>query len=56
MDELHSESQADLTQRSQNAKQIIAEDSGYYIQVEQPDLVIDDIREVLEAARNGSSV
>jgi pimeloyl-ACP methyl ester carboxylesterase len=56
IDELHSESQADLTQRSQNAKQIIAEDSGHYIHVEQPDLVIDAIREVVEAARNGSSV
>src|SRR5215207_2258679 len=56
LDELHSESQADLTQRSQNAKQFIAEDSGHYIHVEQPDLVIDAIREVVEAARNGSSV
>jgi pimeloyl-ACP methyl ester carboxylesterase len=56
IDVLHSESQADLTQRSQNAKQIIAEDSGHYIHVEQPDLVIDAIREVVEAARNGSSV
>ena len=56
IDELHSESQAELTQRSQNAKQIIAEDSGHYIHVEQPDLVVDAIREVVEAARNGSSV
>jgi pimeloyl-ACP methyl ester carboxylesterase len=56
IDALHSESQADLTQHSQNAKQIITEDSGHYIHVEQPDLVIDTIRQVVEAARNGSSV
>ncbi len=56
IDELHSESQAALTRRSQNAKQIIAEDSGHYIHVERPDLVIDAIRQVVEAARHGSSV
>jgi pimeloyl-ACP methyl ester carboxylesterase len=56
MDELHSESQVDLTRRSQNAKQVIVEDSGHYIHVEHPDLVKDAIRQVVEAARNGSSV
>ena len=56
IDELHSESQMDLTRRSQNAKQVVVEDSGHYVQVEQPDLVIDAIRRVVEAARNGSSV
>lgn len=56
IDELHSESQVDLTRRSQNAKQVIVKDSGHYIQVEQPDLVIDAIRQVVEAARNGGSV
>ena len=54
IDELHSESQADLTRHSQNAKQIIAEDSGHYVHVEQPDLVVDGISQVVEAARNGS--
>ena len=43
-------------QGSQNAEQIIAEDSGHYIQVEQPDLVIDAIRRVVEAAPHGSRV
>jgi pimeloyl-ACP methyl ester carboxylesterase len=56
MDEAHTRTQAALTQGSRNAEQIIAEDSGHYIQVEQPDLVIDAIREVVEAARNGSRV
>jgi pimeloyl-ACP methyl ester carboxylesterase len=54
LDELHSESQAALARRSENAKQIIAEHSGHYIQVEHPDLVVDAIRRVVEAARTGS--
>jgi hypothetical protein len=54
IDKLHSESQAALTRRSENAKQIIVEDSGHYIQVEQPGLVTDTIRQVVEAARDGS--
>ena len=54
LDKLHSESQAALTRRSENARQIIAEDSGHYIQVEQPALVIDAVRHVVDAARDGS--
>ena len=56
MDEAHTRTQAALTQGSQNSEQIIAEDSGHYIHLEQPDLVVDAIRQVVEAARNGSSV
>ena len=48
--------QAALTEGSQNSEQIIAEDSGHYIQLEQPDLVIDAIRQVVDAARNGNSI
>jgi pimeloyl-ACP methyl ester carboxylesterase len=54
LDKLHSESQAALTTRSENSRQIIAEDSGHYIQVEQPTLVIDAVRTVVDAARDGS--
>ncbi len=54
IDKLHSESQAALTRRSENAKRLIVEDSGHYIQVEQPGLVTDAIRQVVEAARDGS--
>src|SRR5215212_9430712 len=53
LDKLHSESQATLTQRSENSRQIIVEDSGHYIHVEQPDLVIDAIRRVVDVARTG---
>lgn len=45
------ELQADLARRSSNGKQVIAEKSGHYIQFYQPDLVIDAIRQVVEAAR-----
>src|SRR3712207_5284652 len=48
LDKLHSESQAALKRRSENAKQIIAEDSGHYIQVERPELVRDAIRQVVD--------
>jgi pimeloyl-ACP methyl ester carboxylesterase len=54
LDRLHSESQAALTRRSENAKQIITENSGHYIQVDQPALVIDAVRTVVDAARDGS--
>jgi hypothetical protein len=54
IDKLQSDSQAALTRRSENAKQIIVEDSGHYIQVEQPGLVTDAIHQVVEAARDGS--
>jgi pimeloyl-ACP methyl ester carboxylesterase len=54
IDKLHSDSQAALARRSENAKQIIVEESGHYIQVEQPDLVTDATRQVVEAARDGS--
>jgi hypothetical protein len=52
--EAHSEYQADLPLHSQNSEQIIAKNSGHYIHLEQPDLVIDAIRRVVEAARTGS--
>jgi pimeloyl-ACP methyl ester carboxylesterase len=54
--EAWTESQADLTQASQNSKQIIAKESGHNIQYDDPELVIDAIRQVMEAVRNGGSV
>lgn len=56
MDEAHTRSQAALTHGSQDSEQIVAEDSGHYIHLEQPDLVIDAIRQVVDAARTGSSI
>jgi pimeloyl-ACP methyl ester carboxylesterase len=48
------EMQAELVVLSTRGKQIIAEDCGHHIHIEQPLLVIDAIREVVEAVRAGS--
>ncbi len=45
------EMQAELAALSSNGKQVVAEQSDHYIQLDQPELVIDAIREVVEAAR-----
>ena len=43
--------QLDLLKLSRNSKQIIATTSGHHIQLDDPELVIDAIREVVEAVR-----
>jgi pimeloyl-ACP methyl ester carboxylesterase len=45
------EMQAELATLSPRGKRIIAEESGHFIQLDQPELVVDAIREVVEAAR-----
>jgi pimeloyl-ACP methyl ester carboxylesterase len=47
--------QVELAAQSSNGKRIVAEKSGHYIQLDQPELVIDAIREVVEAARRAKS-
>jgi pimeloyl-ACP methyl ester carboxylesterase len=42
--------QSDLLHLSQNSKQVIAETSGHHVQLDAPDLVIDSIRRVVDAA------
>jgi pimeloyl-ACP methyl ester carboxylesterase len=49
MEQAWREFQADLARRSSKGKQIIAEKSGHYIQFYQPELVIDTIRQIVEA-------
>jgi pimeloyl-ACP methyl ester carboxylesterase len=44
------ELQADLATRSTNARQVIAEKSGHYIQFDEPGLVIDAIRQIVDGA------
>ena len=46
-----SELPAELAALSPRGKRVVAEQSGHYIQVEQPKLVIEAIREVVEAAQ-----
>jgi pimeloyl-ACP methyl ester carboxylesterase len=48
---IEAELQADLVSLSSNGRQVIAEESGHHIQLEQPELVIEAIREVVEAAQ-----
>ena len=43
--------QTELAAQSSNSKQIVAEDSGHYIQLDQPQLVIDAVREVVGMAQ-----
>jgi len=43
----------DLVQRSANSKLVVAENSGHYITFDRPDVVIDAIRQIVEAARTG---
>jgi pimeloyl-ACP methyl ester carboxylesterase len=45
------EMQADLAALSSRGKHIIAEDSGHYIHIDQPELVIDAIRELVVEVR-----
>ena len=52
---LWGEQQADLTTLLPNSQQILAEESGHYIQRDQPDLVIDAIGDVIQAVRDSSS-
>jgi alpha/beta hydrolase family protein len=49
------ELQQDLARRSSKGKQIMAEESGHYIHRDQPELVIDSIRQVVEEAKSVGS-
>lgn len=46
--------QEDLATISTNARLIVADDSGHFIHVERPDLVIDAVRQVLEQAADNA--
>jgi pimeloyl-ACP methyl ester carboxylesterase len=51
MNRVFSEFPVELARLSPRGKRVLAEKSGHYIHVEQPELVIDAIREVVEASR-----
>jgi len=44
--------QTDLLSLSQNSREIIAEKSGHFVIIDRPDVVIDAIRQVVQAVRN----
>jgi pimeloyl-ACP methyl ester carboxylesterase len=55
--QLHLEMQRDLARLSPKGRQVIAEKSGHHIQRDQPELVINAVRDVVkevEAAKGGS--
>jgi pimeloyl-ACP methyl ester carboxylesterase len=47
------EFEAGLTDLSENSKLVVAKDSAHYIQFDRPELVVDAIRRVVDAARDG---
>lgn len=44
--------QAELVSLSSNSRQVIAKDAGHYVHLDRPDLVIDAIRDVLDAVQH----
>jgi hypothetical protein len=44
--------QRDLASLVPDAQFVVAEESGHFVQVQQPDLVIEAIRQVVDAVRN----
>jgi hypothetical protein len=53
---MHTELQTKLLSLSQNSKQIIAEKSGHFIIIDRPDVVIDAVRQVVQATRNSAKL
>ncbi|MGA7121732.1 MAG: hypothetical protein WBY94_16615 [Polyangiaceae bacterium] len=49
---IHRERQSDLLRLSSNSVQIVAENSGHFIQLDAPDLVVAVVAEVVDAVRN----
>lgn len=55
MDSIWSELQVDLLELSSNSTQVLAEESGHYVQLEQPELVAAAIRSLIENNMPGQS-
>jgi len=51
MKRLQDEMHAELAALSTQGKRVTAQESGHYVQIDQPQVVVDAIREVVEAAR-----
>jgi pimeloyl-ACP methyl ester carboxylesterase len=55
-DEQMNDFEAGMTDLSRNSKLVVAKNSEHYIQFDRPELVVDSIRRVVEAARGGGQV
>lgn len=56
LEEEHDRLQSDLKSLSTNSKQMIAEHSGHFIHIEQPELVVSAVKQVVSAARHTSTL
>ena len=52
----YAELQTKLISLSTNSKQIVAENSGHFIIIDRPDLVIEAIQKVVSAIRNNTKL
>jgi hypothetical protein len=52
----YAELQRELVSLSSNSKEVVAENSGHYIMIDRPDLVISAIHDVVESAQNHSKL
>lgn len=55
-DKQANELEASRQKLSENSLLVVAKDSGHYIHFERPELVVDSIRRVVEAAGDGGPV
>src|SRR5215210_1375851 len=55
-DEQFNKFEAGLQDLSENSKLVVAKNSAHYIQFDRPELVVDAIRQVVDAARDGGRV
>ena len=55
-DEQANEFEAGLVDFSENSELVVAKNSEHYIQFDRPELVVDSIRRVVDAARDGGQV
>ena len=52
----YAELQAKLLSLSANSKQLVAENSGHFIIIDRPDVVVDAIRQVVQSVRNNTKL
>jgi pimeloyl-ACP methyl ester carboxylesterase len=52
----HRELQSKLAQLSSFGKQIVAENSGHFVQLDQPELIIDAVRDMVEESRRHETI
>ena len=54
--DIYAELQAKLLSLSANSKQLVAENSGHFVIIDRPDVVIDAIKQVVQSVRNNTKL